>query len=240
MWSRRTEQMEQHKCKDVKAATQRWMDPVSVCLNLWASQRIFKAGGGSGFVHWGEVFPGVPLDGQGQVKADPPHPDVDGPEQNPQMRERSDREYEATAGKYAEAPRWDWTTLSACEVVEWALSQFTGDREAMRSVLLCVHPDAGRFMVEDYPKDPFVACARRTLDSGATWRDHKDWARVTRSSYGAFRKVMWRAIGSKTSQDELGSVVDRLRYERTRRHLNAMDGKELSRPPETSVVESAS
>lgn len=238
--------MEQEKgCKSVRAKVQRWMDPVSVALNLWASQRIFKAGGGSGFVHFREVFPGVPVDEDWVAIPDPPdYRDYGAMPENERQSVRSDDTYEADPGKYADLPRWDWTTLSACETVEWALNVYDGDSAAMRALLLRIHPDSGRFCPEDYPRDPFVAAARRTLDSGAQWQDVKDMSRISRSAYGAFRRLLWCAIGTPTDQDELGLIVERSRtvdaLRRAQRALGMEITERLGDVPETPVVESAS
>lgn len=240
---------EKAKCCEVRATVHRYMDPVSVVLNLWASQRIHERGDGpgregSGFVTWAEVFPGVPLDADGQVKPDPPDYRREGDGSKPQnapQRDDAGKLYESSPGKYGrQAPRWDWTAFSACEVVEWALSEFTGDREFMRSVLLKVHPNAGRYSLPNEKGDPFVACARRFLDDGAAARDAKDYARVVRSSYGAFRKVVWVAVGSKSSEDLRLAQAERAQYEEHRRQVNAEEGRKLSAALATSQVESAS
>ena len=236
--SQRKERMSEQTngCSEVKATVQRYMDPVSVALNLWASQRLHKCAGGSGFVTWGEVFPGVPLDEEGQVKPDPPDYRKDGGAPASALQtDRSDVLYESSAGKYAQVPRWDWSTASACEVVEWALAEFSGgtDDEAkersefMRDLLCKIHPDVGRYSLPNESNDPFVATARRVLDKGAVERDAKDYARVMRSSYGAFRKVMWVAIGSKTGEDRRMAHSVRSEYVDRRRQVNALDAKEI-------------
>lgn len=225
---------------DLKAFSQRLMDPVSVALNLWASQRAHEESGGSGFAHWRDVFPGVPLDEDGAVVPDPPDHRPGPPPANAPQRTDAGREYEASPGKYSDRPRWDWTTLSACEVVEWALGRYTGDREAMRRLLLEVHPDAGRFCREDYPSDPFVAAARRSLDRGASARDARDWARVQRSSYGAFRRLVRAAVGSATEEDGVFAAEERRQYERAARHHGRLDAEKTLRDSEALGVESAS
>lgn len=215
-------------CKDVATMVAVYMDPVTVVLNLWASQRIHSLGGGTGFVAWAEVFPGVPLDEDGQVKPDPPdYRKEGGSPLGAVQRDGSDRLYEATADKYRAAPRWSWTALSACEVVDWALDRFTGDREYILSLLTKIHPNAGRFMLPNEKGDPFVAAARRFLDDGASARDAKDYARVMRSAYGAFRKVVWQAVGSETRQDALSRAYDASEYARHRRQINAQVGREV-------------
>lgn len=235
--------MTENKCCEVKATVQRYMEPVSVCLNLWASQRIHHLGGGQGYVTWAEVFPGVPLDEQGDAIGDPPDYRKEGdgsmPSNVPQ-HESSGRLYRATPGKYEGRPRFDWTTFSACEVVEWALSEFTGDAEFMRSLLTKIHPDSGRFSLPNEKGDPFVASARRFLDDGAMPRDCKDYARVMRSSYGAFRRLMWAAVGSRSSEDLRLANAERAQYEEHRRQVNAAEGRELSRALATKPATIAS
>ena len=205
--------------RDVGATVNRYMDPVTVCLNLWASQRIFKAGGGSGSVHWDDVFPKVekpeplpfPRNARGETIIHPD--DLEAP----------------TATKYADRPHGDDNTESACECVEWAIASFPCDgpfREVLRSLLFAVHPDGGRFMALEYPRDPFMAHSVRSMPSDR-YSDCKDYSRILRNRYMDFRRLMHDAIGCATYQDLLAVQKKWQDYIEHRRQINAAEGRWL-------------
>lgn len=222
-----------------KQAVQVFMDPVSVVLNLWASQKRHEQEASLlevsvGMVKASDVYLRIPVDEDWAAIPDPPDYREEGDGSMPKEKrvcERSDAEYDATPGKYGaySGPQFDWTVLSACEVVEWALTQYTGDPDALERLLLAVHPDAGKYAPSDYPKDPFEYHARIALDDGASYYDVKGFAKIQRGTYGAFRKIVWQSIGSKTYQDRLALMKEQAEYVERRKHLNKLDAQELKK-----------
>lgn len=237
-------------CNEVKAIVQVFMDPVSALLNLWASQRRHEQESGllevsEGMVRASDVYPRVIVDEDWAVIPDPPDYRFEGDGSMPQTAKQLERSgdcYDGTPGKYSAhtGPKFDWTVLSACEVVEWSLAQYTGDRQALERLLLAVHPDAGKYAPSDYPKDPFEFYARQALNDRSSDRDVKGFVRIQRNEYGAFRKTVWQSIGSQTYQDRLAKMKERAEYVVLREQVNAKEGADLTKMLAASMVQSPS
>jgi len=189
------------------------LDPVSVVLNLATSQRLFKAGGGTGYVRYSEVFP----------KQEPPTPQGYAEGSAPVMTD-SDKEYDATHGKYQDGQGEEMSTQSAVEMFSWALREAFPDyafRDMVTKMVYLLHPDTGRFHPTGCPDDPFMAYAELSCP-GARFSQKRDLAKVLRSAYSLLRRTLWDALGTPTDQDRLGKAKDKADYEASRRHQNKM------------------